>query len=154
MGPATGEQARVRLDELRASARRLRADRVVHLGYADSGHGPLLYADPPDRVRFARADPGEAAARLARLIRDEHADVLLSYDPNGGYGHRDHVKVHRVGARAAELARTPRAYESTMNRDYIRSLIEDRRDDFPEAGEAPDPAQMDDFGSPAMPESW
>ncbi|MGH3189302.1 MAG: hypothetical protein ACRDPY_39710 [Streptosporangiaceae bacterium] len=31
-------------------------------------------------------------------------EVLLSYDPNGGYRHRDHIKVHQVGARAAELA--------------------------------------------------
>jgi hypothetical protein len=30
-------------------------------------------------------------------------DVLLSYDARGGYGHRDHVKVHQVGARAAKM---------------------------------------------------
>jgi LmbE family N-acetylglucosaminyl deacetylase len=47
MGPATGEGARTRLGELRASASVLGAARVVHLGYADSGHGPVLYPDPP-----------------------------------------------------------------------------------------------------------
>ena len=51
------------------------------LGYADSGHGPVQFEDPPGRTRFARADVEEAAARLAALLADEHADLLLSYDP-------------------------------------------------------------------------
>ena len=86
------EQGR-RLEELRASAAILGADRAVHLGYADSGHGPVLYEDPPGRTRFARADVEEAAGRLAALLAEEHADLLLSYDPHGGYGHRDHVRL-------------------------------------------------------------
>ncbi|GAA4024336.1 PIG-L family deacetylase [Allokutzneria multivorans] len=93
----------VRMGELHASAEVLGAQRVAHLGYADSGHGALLYDDPSDRQRFARADLDEATGRLAELLREEKADLLLSYDPNGGYGHRDHVKVHHVGARAAAL---------------------------------------------------
>src|SRR5271156_6854034 len=51
-----------RLEELRASAAILGADKAVHLGYADSGHGPVLFEDPPGRMRFARADVAEAAA--------------------------------------------------------------------------------------------
>jgi LmbE family N-acetylglucosaminyl deacetylase len=107
-----------RLGELRASAAILGADKVVHLGYADSGHGPILFEDPPGRTRFARADVEEAAARLAALLTDEHADLLLSYDPQGGYGHRDHVQVHRVGARAAEQARV-RVVEATVPREHV-----------------------------------
>ena len=91
---------------------------VVHLGYADSGHGPVLYPDPPDRPRFARADLGEAAAALAGLICEEQADLLLSYDPQGGYGHRDHVKMHEVGARAAEMAGV-RVLEVTLPRELV-----------------------------------
>jgi LmbE family N-acetylglucosaminyl deacetylase len=108
-----------RLSELRASAQRLGVSRVEHLGYADSGLGPELLPDPPGRVRFARADDEEAAARLAEVLREEAADVLLSYDRNGGYGHRDHVKVHRVAARAAALAGTPRVLQATVPRDTI-----------------------------------
>jgi LmbE family N-acetylglucosaminyl deacetylase len=122
MGPATGQSGQIRLDELRASASILGVDQVTHLGYADSGHGPILYPDPPDRVRFARADLEEAAARLAGLIREEHADVLLSYDPRGGYGHRDHVKVHRVGARAAQMTGT-RVLEGTAPRELVTLLF-------------------------------
>jgi LmbE family N-acetylglucosaminyl deacetylase len=107
-----------RLDELQASAAILGADKAVHLGYADSGHGPVLFEDPPGRIRFARADVEEAAGRLAALLTVEHADLLLSYDPQGGYGHRDHVRVHQVGARAAEMAGV-RVVEATVPRELV-----------------------------------
>lgn len=107
-----------RLGELRASAAILGADEAVHLGYADSGHGPVLFDDPPGRTRFARADVEEAAGKLAALLTDVRADLILSYDPQGGYGHRDHVRVHQVGARAAELAGV-RVVEATMPRELV-----------------------------------
>jgi LmbE family N-acetylglucosaminyl deacetylase len=110
-----------RLEELRVSAAILGADQAVHLGYADSGHGPLLFEDPPGRTRFARADVEEAAGRLAALLADEHADLLLSYDPQGCNGHRDHVRVHQVGARAAGLAGV-RVVEATVPRELFARL--------------------------------
>jgi LmbE family N-acetylglucosaminyl deacetylase len=119
MGARTELGADTRLDELRASAALLGAARVEHLGYADSGQGPVLLPDPPDRQRFVRASVDEAAERLAELIRAEHADLLLSYDACGGYGHRDHVHVHAVGARAAELTGV-RVLEATAPREYVR----------------------------------
>ncbi|WP_329256997.1 PIG-L family deacetylase [Actinoallomurus sp. NBC_01490] len=112
-----------RMNELRASAAILGVHRVEHLGYAGSGHGPVLYPDPPDRQRFVRADTDEAAERLAAILREENADVLLSYDPNGGYGHRDHVKVHEVGKRAAELTGVGTVLEATMPRDKVEHLV-------------------------------
>lgn len=118
--PAPG--LRSRLDELRASAMCLGAARVEHLGYADSGHGPILFPDPPGRVRFVRADPEEAAARLASLIRAERADLLISYDQHGGYGHRDHVRVHEVGVLAARLADV-RVVEATAPRELAILLF-------------------------------
>lgn len=109
------------LTELRASAVILGAQDVVHLGYADSGHGPVLFEDPPGRVRFARADPEEAARKLAALLADEQADLLLSYDPQGVNGLRDHVRVHQVGARAAELTGV-RVAEATLPRELIARI--------------------------------
>ncbi|WP_155544052.1 PIG-L deacetylase family protein [Amycolatopsis camponoti] len=108
--------------ELEASAAILGVRRVVHLGYADSGHGPELYPDPPGRQRFARADTEEAAHRLAAVLHEEKADLLLGYDPNGGYGHRDHVKVHDVARRAARLTGT-RLLEATMPREVVIRLV-------------------------------
>jgi len=116
---ADGRLGERRLEELRESARALGVARVEHLGYADSGLGPRTLPDPPGRTRFIRADLDEAAGLLADILLEESVDVLLTYDSNGGYGHRDHVKVHEVGARAAELAQTPRVLQATVPRDTI-----------------------------------
>ncbi|MGW5049498.1 PIG-L deacetylase family protein [Actinokineospora sp. NPDC004072] len=108
-----GDLGRARLAELHASARVLGCARVESLGYRDSG----TTGDHPDG--FAAVDPHAAAARLADLLRDEGADLLTGYDPAGGYGHPDHVQVHRVGALAAGLAGTPRYLEATVDRDAL-----------------------------------
>lgn len=107
--------------EAEASAAVLGVQRVAWLGYADSGMSGWPQNDAPDA--FARADVDEAAGRLARILDEEGADVVVGYDWHGGYGHPDHVKVHAVVHRAAELAhRRPRVLESTMNRDLMRSF--------------------------------
>jgi LmbE family N-acetylglucosaminyl deacetylase len=116
---AGGRLGERRLDELRESARALGVARVEHLGYADSGLGPQTLPDPKDQTRFIRADVDTAAELLADILREESVDVLLTYDANGGYGHRDHVKAHQVAVRAAELAGTPRVLLATVPRDTI-----------------------------------
>ena len=118
-----GRLAATRMDELRASARALGVARVEHLGYADSGLGPEVAPDPPGATRFVRADVEEAATRLAAILREEAADVLLHYEPNGGYGHPDHKKVHEVGVRASAIAGTPKVLEATVPRDTICRAI-------------------------------
>jgi LmbE family N-acetylglucosaminyl deacetylase len=101
-----------RRGEVAAAAEALGVQRVVHLGYADSGSSAAT------RVAggFADVDLEEAAAFLAGLLAEEGAAALTTYDSNGGYGHPDHVHVHRVGARAAELAGTPIVLEATVDR--------------------------------------
>ena len=108
-----------RLEEARQSSQALGVARVEWLGYADSGSGVEPERDVPGVTRFTRAPVEEAAERLAAVLRTERADLLLSYDANGGYGHRDHVRVHEVAARAAEIAGTPRVLEATVPRDTI-----------------------------------
>ena len=50
---------------------------------------------------------------------------MVGYDWHGGYGHPDHVKVHHLVHRGAELAASrPRVLESTMNRDLVRRMFE------------------------------
>jgi len=110
-----------RVVETHASAEVLGVQRVEFLGYGDSGMMGTPENDDP--ASFWQADVDAAAARLAAILRDERADVLLVYDVNGNYGHPDHIQVHRVGVRAGELARVPHVLEATMNRDVIRAFI-------------------------------
>lgn len=109
--------------EAQCSAAALGVSDVRWLGYADSGMtGWAQNADPSS---FLAAPTPEAARRLADILDEVDADVLVGYDWHGGYGHPDHVTVHQVVHAAAPMAaRTPRLYESTMNRDLMRSMME------------------------------
>jgi LmbE family N-acetylglucosaminyl deacetylase len=134
-----------REDETRASAAVLGAQRVEFLGYRDSGMIGEATNDAPDC--FWQADPDEAAERLAQILREERADALTVYDDHGGYGHPDHIQVHRVGHRAARIAGTPRVFEATMNRDHLRRLMEQAATADP-GMEGPDLDDEAEFGSP------
>jgi LmbE family N-acetylglucosaminyl deacetylase len=103
--------------ELDASAAALGVARVEVLGYADSGWSGA--AGAAAEGAFARVPVERAAGELARLLVEERADVLTTYDAAGGYGHPDHVQVHRVGRRAAELAGTPVVLEATVDRRLL-----------------------------------
>jgi LmbE family N-acetylglucosaminyl deacetylase len=103
--------AEVRMAELREAAAALGCADVRHLGYADSGMDGQAAG-----ATFVRADPREAAGRLAAILSETGADVLTIYDPAGGYGHPDHRRVHRVGLDAAALAATPVVLEATVDR--------------------------------------
>ncbi|MEU0661404.1 N-acetyl-1-D-myo-inositol-2-amino-2-deoxy-alpha-D-glucopyranoside deacetylase [Streptomyces lavendulocolor] len=56
---------------------------------------------------FWSADVDEAAAYLVEIVRAVRPQVLVTYDPDGGYGHPDHIQAHRVAMRAADLAAEP-----------------------------------------------
>jgi LmbE family N-acetylglucosaminyl deacetylase len=116
-----------RVQETRVAAEILGSARVEFLGYRDSGMAGTPENDLPDS--FWQADLDEAAGRLADILREERADVLTVYDDHGGYDHPDHIQVHRVGVRAGELAAVARVYEATMNRDHIRRMLLELRDD-------------------------
>jgi LmbE family N-acetylglucosaminyl deacetylase len=107
-----------RVAETHAAAEILGVARVEFLGYVDSGMAGTPENDLPES--FWQADVEEAARRLAAIVEEEGADVLTAYDENGVYGHPDHVQVNRVGLRAGHLARTPKVYMNTVNRDHAR----------------------------------
>ncbi len=80
--------------------------------YRDSGmvwgpDGVAVAMPDPKPGAFALTDLDEAAGRLADVVREVRPNVLVTYDPGGGYGHPDHVRAHRVAMRAVELATTP-----------------------------------------------
>ena len=140
----------VRLAELQEAGAILGAARVEWLGYGDSGMKDEPSNDDPDC--FWQADVETAAERLAAILRDEKEDFITVYDSHGGYGHPDHIQVHRVGHRAAELAGTSRVYESTMNRDRMRALADfafEGADDAPELAEQREEMRETEMGTPA-----
>jgi LmbE family N-acetylglucosaminyl deacetylase len=117
--PAGDDVGRLREKETRTACHLLGVERVEFLRYRDSG----MPGDPanahPDA--FAHADLDDAARRVADIAAQQHATDLVVYDAAGIYGHPDHIQVHRVGTRAAQLAGTPTLYESTVDRDYLRA---------------------------------
>ncbi|VTR78068.1 PIG-L family deacetylase [Cellulomonas hominis] len=56
---------------------------------------------------FVAVPLGDAVGRLAGLIRERRPDLVVTYEPGGGYGHPDHVRAHEVTTRAVELAADP-----------------------------------------------
>ncbi|MEU6302763.1 N-acetyl-1-D-myo-inositol-2-amino-2-deoxy-alpha-D-glucopyranoside deacetylase [Streptomyces chartreusis] len=95
-----------RLGELAAAMRELGVEDFRLLGgrgrYEDSGM--MGIADNDDPASLWQADVDAAARELVEVILEVRPQVLVTYDPDGGYGHPDHIQAHRVAMRAAELA--------------------------------------------------
>ncbi|MDA8102747.1 MAG: PIG-L family deacetylase [Nitrospiraceae bacterium] len=143
------ELAVVRREELARSAEILGIARVVHLAYRDSGMaGTEANQDPRC---FSRAELSEAARRLATVLEEENADAITVYDANGGYGHPDHIMVHRVGLAAANMAGVGEVFQATLNRDHMLALIEAASREHPEMVPAEMRAEFEGgpFGTPA-----
>jgi LmbE family N-acetylglucosaminyl deacetylase len=145
---ADGEQLSLRRSaECYAAAQAVGAHRVEFLGYTDSGMMGEPTNDAP--YCFWRAPVDHAARRLAVILDEEEPDVLTVYDDIGGYGHPDHIQVHRVGMRAAELSAVPVVAQLTINRDWLargrRELVAAGRVDDATAMPEPDAA---DWGKP------
>ena len=137
-----------RMVELAASASILGADEPRWLGYHDSGMIGEETNDAPGS--FWTADLDEATNRLADILTEVEADVLTIYDENGGYGHPDHIMVHKVGLAAASQAGVTNVYEATMNRTEMQAMLEARSDLFEdEDGEDDERIDVDEMGTPA-----
>ncbi len=146
-----GDLGMTRLVELQRSAALLGVARLEVLGYGDSGSGGVdaeTASGAAGPTPFAAVEVEEAAGRLAALLVEEDAQVLTTYDANGGYGHPDHLQVHAVGARAAVLAGTPRLLEATINRDLMSMGVELARSLGYEIPETFAPASFDGWFTP------
>jgi LmbE family N-acetylglucosaminyl deacetylase len=100
-----GSIAELRESELRCAAGILGLAGVYFLDYRDSGmpgspdnsHPQALAAQPLEVV----------AAKVAGYIRQLQPDIVLTFDPIGGYRHPDHVAIHKAAVRGFELASDP-----------------------------------------------
>jgi N-acetyl-1-D-myo-inositol-2-amino-2-deoxy-alpha-D-glucopyranoside deacetylase len=122
--------AAVRAAELTRALEILGAGPPCFLGYRDSGMMGEASNDHPEA--FWRAPMHEAVGRLVTVVREFRPDVLVTYDPFGGYGHPDHIQTHRVGMLAAEASavdllypeagpawRAPKVYQATIPRGFL-----------------------------------
>jgi len=98
----------IRERELRQACALLGVAELRLLGYRDSGMSGTPANQHPDA--FVQADPGEAAGRLVRIIRELRPRVIITEPPGGGYAHPDHIMCHQVSLAAFQAAGDVRAY--------------------------------------------
>ena len=101
----------VRELELRASMAQIGLRDVRLLPYRDSGMDGTPENDDPRSLHQQDADVVVAA--LLEIIRDVRPHLVFTWDPNGGYGHPDHVAVHKHTVAAFDLAGDPAAHPDT-----------------------------------------
>jgi len=94
--------AELRESELRCAAKHLGLTGVYFLGYRDSG----MPGSDDNRHPNAQVNRPveEVAGRVVKYIRELKPDVVLTFDPIGGYKHPDHIQIHRATALAFDRA--------------------------------------------------
>ena len=94
--------AELREGELRCAAEHLGLKDVFFLDYRDSGMpGSEDNKHPNAQVN---RPVEEVAARVVRYMREVQPDVVLTFDPIGGYRHPDHIQIHNATVLAFEKA--------------------------------------------------
>lgn len=92
----------VREYELRCAAEKMGIHELVFLGYRDSGmQGSVENEDPR---AFIKASEDEVVSELVAIMRRLKPLVIVTFEPNGGYGHPDHIAIHRHTVKAFHLA--------------------------------------------------
>lgn len=82
----------VRQEELRCAASKLGISQLIFLNYRDSGMAGAPENEDPRAFVNVAAD--EVVARLVAIIRRLRPDMVITFEPNGGYGHPDHIAIH------------------------------------------------------------
>jgi LmbE family N-acetylglucosaminyl deacetylase len=117
--------AEVRTEELRRAGEILGVDRQAFLEYRDSGMAGTPSNDDPRS--FHSAPLGEAAERLALIMREERPDVVVTYTPDGTYGHPDHIKAHHTTIATLDLLAEEgwspaKAYLHAVPRSFVEQM--------------------------------
>ena len=108
----------IRKTELQQSADVLGVSSVTTWDLRDSG----LHAEVTDG--FAHCDIDEYAQKLVDLMSELGVTVLIGYDPSGGYGHPDHLAVHRMVRQAhANYGHDCSLFEATLPREPIAGTV-------------------------------
>jgi N-acetyl-1-D-myo-inositol-2-amino-2-deoxy-alpha-D-glucopyranoside deacetylase/mycothiol S-conjugate amidase len=97
--------ADMRWAELTCAARELRLADVIYLGYRDSGMPGAPDNAHPNALAAAPLD--EVTARVVKVLREVKPQVVITFDPIGGYRHPDHIAIHSATVRAFHAASDP-----------------------------------------------
>ena len=95
----------VREQELIEAAAHMGIDNLYFLGYRDSG-----MAGTPENLHpaaFANAPASAVVPRLVHFIRTIQPQIVITFDPTGGYGHPDHIAIHKHAVAAFHAAADP-----------------------------------------------
>lgn len=128
------EIAELRQAELRCAADKLGLSGLHLLGYRDSGMVGTAENQHPDAL--AQADSEQVVGQIVEQLRRVRPQVVITHDPAGGYGHPDHIAVHKTTVEAFRAAGDParypergqpfapqKLYYSTISMRYMNGLI-------------------------------
>jgi LmbE family N-acetylglucosaminyl deacetylase len=106
---------------------------VYFLGYRDSGMTGS--ADNQHPQALMQAPIAEVAAKIVPIMREVKPQVVLTFDPIGGYRHPDHIAIHQATRQAFQLAGDPtydcdlpayqpaKLYYHTISKGFIRLTV-------------------------------
>ena len=95
--------AALRESELDCSADKLALNQVFKLGFRDSGMAGSPDNQHPDALVARPME--EVVVSIADVMRQVRPQVVLTFDPVGGYYHPDHIRVHQATLIAFERVR-------------------------------------------------
>lgn len=105
--------------------------------YRDSG----MAGSSASRNPRAFVNSGDRAVNhLVEIFQREKPHLVLTYDPNGGYGHPDHIRAHEITHRAAEQVEIPRILWAARLRTELEANVADR---IPDGWTRPAPGELD-----------
>jgi LmbE family N-acetylglucosaminyl deacetylase len=126
--------AELRENELRCAAQTLGLAGVHFLDYRDSGMPGTIDNTHPDALFAAKLD--KVTADVVHFIRLLKPQVVITFDPIGGYRHPDHITIHNATVEAFRLAgdetyakgdlpafRPDKLYFHTFPRGFLRFSV-------------------------------
>lgn len=102
----------LRENELCCAAGVLGIRKVHFLDYRDSGMPGSPENDHPQSL--VQAPVKKVAGKIAQLMRVIKPQVVLTFDPLGGYMHPDHIAIHQATVAAFEMAGDPKFNASNL----------------------------------------
>lgn len=122
--------------ELRCAAEKLGLAGVYFMGYRDSGMPGSPDNHHPQALAAQSVDV--VAEQVAAFIRKLKPQVVITFDPIGGYRHPDHIAIHKATVKAFHLAGDPafaispqdlpayapaKLYYHTMPRGFLKLMV-------------------------------